>query len=90
METIHTILEFETQIALELNYKLLQSTIHWVNLRYWCHVELPESMLSDPKLAAARALIEVATLAFRDRANSNPDFVINKTLVGYNSAFPPG
>lgn len=47
-------------------------------------------MLSDPKLAAARALIEVATLAFRDRANSNPDFVINKTLVGYNSAFPPG
>jgi len=89
LETTHTILEFQIQIALELSYKLLQSTEHWVNQCYWRHVELPESMRSDPKLAAARAQIEAAALAFRDRANSNPDFVIYKTLVGYNSVFPP-
>lgn len=89
MEDTHTVLEFQTQIAPKLSYQLLQSTEHWVNLCYWRHVELPESMHSDPELAAARAQIEAAALAFRDEANSNPDFVIYKTLVGYNSVFPP-
>lgn len=89
MENTHTIMEFQTQIVPRLSYKLLQSTEHWVNLCYWRHMTLPESMCSDPKLAAARDQIEAAALAFRDRANSNPDFVIYKILVGYNSVFPP-
>lgn len=89
MEDTHAVLAFQTQMVPKLNYELLQSTEHWVNLCYWRHVELPESMRSDPELAAARAQVEAAALAFRDEANSNPDFVIYKTLVGYNSVFPP-
>jgi ppGpp synthetase/RelA/SpoT-type nucleotidyltranferase len=89
MEDTRTVLEFQTQIAPNLSYELLQSTEHWVNLCYWRYVELPESMRSDPELAATRAQIEAATLAFRDKANANPDFVIYKTLVGYNAVFPP-
>lgn len=89
MEDTHTVLEFHTQIAPTLTYEVLQSTEHWVNLSYWRHVKLPESMSSDPELVATRAQIEAAALLFRDKANANPDFVIYKTLVGYNSVFPP-
>lgn len=89
MEDTCVVLEFQTQVVPKLSYELLQSTEHWVNRCYWRNVELPDSMRSDPELVAARAKIEAATLAFRDEANANPDFVIYKTLVGYNSVFPP-
>lgn len=83
------ILEFQTGIAPTLSHELLQTTEDWVHRCYWMYAHLPETMRDDPDLVAARARVEDAALAFRDVANADPDFVIYKTLVGFDSVFPP-
>src|SRR6218665_1055081 len=46
-------------------------------------------MTEDASLNASRDAVEAAALGFRDAANSNEDFVIFKTLVGFDSVYPP-
>lgn len=89
MDNICAILEFQTEIAPMLSLDLLQTTEERVHHIYWRYVELPETMRDDPDLVAARAQVESTALAFRDSVNTNSDFEIYKTLVGYNSVFPP-
>lgn len=89
MDNTCTIVEFQTRIAPTLSLELLQTTEDRVHRYYRMYAVLPETMRDDPDLVAARALVEVAALAFRHVANANPDFVIYKTLVGFNSVFPP-
>jgi len=89
MDDTRAIMEFQTEIAPTLNLDLLQATEDRVHRSYWIYAQLPETMRDDPDLVAARAQVEAAALAFRDVANANPDFVIYKTLVGFNSIFPP-
>ena len=89
MDDTCTILEFQTEIAPILCLDLLQTTEDRVHRIYWMYAVLPETMRDDPDLVAARAQVEVAALAFRDAVNANPDFGIYKTLVGFNSVFPP-
>lgn len=89
IEDTHEIIEFLTGIAPTLNFKLLQSTEHWIHRCYWNYAELPDSMRDDMGLVAARNEMVASALTFRDVANADPDFVIYKTLVGYNSVFQP-
>lgn len=46
-------------------------------------------MRDDMGLVAGCNGMVAAALIFRDIANADSDFVIYKTLVGYNSVFPP-
>ncbi len=89
MDDTRAIMEFQSEIAPTLSLDLLQATEDRVHRCYWMHADLPETMCDDPDLVAARAQVEAAALAFRDVANANPDFVIYKTLVGFDSVFPP-
>lgn len=89
MDDTCAILKFQTEIAPTLSLALLQATEDRVHRCYWMYADLPETMRADPHLVAARSQIEAAALAFRDVANALPDFVIYKTLVGFNSVFPP-
>ena len=89
MDDTRTIMEFQTEIAPTLSLQLLQKTEDQIHRYYWRYAVLPETMREDPALVAARAQVEAAALAFREVANSDPDFVIFKTLVGFNSVFPP-
>lgn len=89
MDDTRTIIEFQTEIAPMLSLQLLQATEDRIHRYYWRYAVLPETMRDDPDLVAARAQVEAAALTFRDVANNNPDFVIFKALVGFNSVFPP-
>jgi ppGpp synthetase/RelA/SpoT-type nucleotidyltranferase len=89
MDNICAILEFQTEIAPMLSLELLQTTEERVHHIYWRYAELPESMRDDSDLVAARVQVESTALEFRDLVNANSDFEIYKTLVGYNSVFPP-
>lgn len=89
MDDTRTILEFQTGIAPTLSLELLQTTEEQVYHCYWMYAGLPDTMRDDPDLVAARAQVEAAALGFRDVVNASADFVIYKTLVGFNSVFPP-
>ncbi|MDP3652300.1 MAG: RelA/SpoT domain-containing protein [Rhodoferax sp.] len=89
MDDTRTILEFQADIAPMLSLDLRQTTEERVHRSYQIYAELPKTMRDDPDLVAASARIQVAALAFRCVANADPDFVIYKTLVGFNSVFPP-
>jgi len=89
MNNTRSILEFQTQIVPILSLQLTQMTEVHVRQIYWRYSDLPESMRNDQNIVAEQKCVQKAALSFRDVANSNPDFVIYKTLVGYNSIFPP-
>ncbi|MEQ7993518.1 GTP pyrophosphokinase [Xanthomonas hortorum] len=89
MDNTHTILQFQAQIAPTLTLDLLQTTEDRVHQCYWMYADLPETMGDDPALSAARAQVIAAALVFRDVANADVDFGTYKTLVGFNSVFPP-
>ena len=89
MNDTRTIIEFQTEIAPILSLGLRQTIEDQVHRYYWSYADLPETMCDDLELIEARAGIETAALRFRDIVNADPDFVIYKTLVGFNSVFPP-
>lgn len=89
MDDTRTILEFQADIAPMLSLDLRQTTEERVHRSYQIYAELPKTMRDEPDLVAACARVQVAALAFRDVANADPDFVIYKTLVGFNSVFQP-
>jgi ppGpp synthetase/RelA/SpoT-type nucleotidyltranferase len=89
MDDTCTIIAFQTEVVSTLSLDLRQSTEERVHRSYWMYAELSKTMRDDPHLVAARARVEVAALAFRAVVNADPDFVIYKTLVGFNSVFPP-
>jgi ppGpp synthetase/RelA/SpoT-type nucleotidyltranferase len=85
----HTIMKFHTEVAGRLSLELLQETENWVLRVYWGHAGLPEPLRDDPDLVALFRKVQEEALAFRDVVNRDQDFVTYKTLVGYDSVFPP-
>jgi ppGpp synthetase/RelA/SpoT-type nucleotidyltranferase len=84
-----TILQFLTEIVSILSLDLLEATEYWVHHCYRMCLKTREATGEDPDLVTVHARISDAALAFRDVANANADFVIYKTLVGFQSVFPP-
>jgi ppGpp synthetase/RelA/SpoT-type nucleotidyltranferase len=81
--------DFCSEIASTEAYEILQKA---ENRLLWLH-RRTQQILNDPKmdaatLAAAERLSE-SIRSFRDVADANMRFVIYKTLVGYDSVFPP-
>lgn len=89
MDDTRAVIEFQTEIAPMLSLGLRQATEDQVHRYYWMYADLPETMRDEPELVEARAGVQAAALRFRDNVNVDPDFVIYKTLVGFNSVFPP-
>ena len=83
------ILEYEAEIVPSLSYEILQSREERAHRTYENYRELPGSMASDVALVEARDLLLKAVFDFRDAINADRRFVIYKTLVGFESVFPP-
>ncbi|QWF69977.1 RelA/SpoT domain-containing protein [Methylomonas paludis] len=83
------IVRFLTEVSAEQSYILLEEFEHHCLWHYRRSNSLPPSMAQDQEVARARDGLNQAILAFRDRVNTDQRFVIFKTLVGYQTVFPP-
>jgi len=83
------IVRFMTDISTEQSHILLEEFEHDCLWHYRRSNSLPPSIAGDKELATARDELSEAVLAFRDRVNADQHFVIFKTLVGFQSVFPP-
>lgn len=89
LENSARVARFFTSVADTLNHELLQ-TLEKSFLWLCRHTRRPaDAPAEDPPIAAARSAFIDAIFAFRDRINANRDFVVYKTLVGFESVFPP-
>jgi ppGpp synthetase/RelA/SpoT-type nucleotidyltranferase len=89
MRSAAEVIEFHTQILPGLSLELRQACEAWVNRLYLTYMELPDNMRAQRRLVEAQAPLIAAGLEFRDAVNADPEYVIFKTLVGYESVFPP-
>lgn len=89
MRSAAEVIEFHTQILPGLSLELRQACEAWVNRLYLTYMELPDKMRAQPRLVEVQAPLIAAGLGFRDAVNADPEYVIFKTLVGYESVFPP-
>lgn len=79
---------FMTAHVANLPYEIRQEYEHDLLWRYRHNSTLPADLTTSPELESARQELQSAILAFRDAANTDREFVIFKTLVGYESVFP--
>ncbi|MFO1154756.1 MAG: RelA/SpoT domain-containing protein [Rhodospirillales bacterium] len=84
-----SIIDFYTNISPKLSWEILQSREQQVLYLYHNSRELPDDMETDPALRDARDDLLASIRAFRDEANRDRQFDIYKTLVGFESVFPP-
>lgn len=89
MRSAAEVIRFHAQILPGLSLDLRQDCEAWVNRLYLTYMELSEAMRAQPRLVDAQAPLIAAGLEFRDAVNADPEYVIFKTLVGYDSVFPP-
>jgi ppGpp synthetase/RelA/SpoT-type nucleotidyltranferase len=89
MRSAAEIIEFHTQVLPELSLELRQACEAWVKRLYLTYMELPDNMQAQPRLVDAQAPLIAASLGFRDAVTADPEYVIFKTLVGYESVFSP-
>ena len=73
----------------ELSFELLQVIEHDLLWMYRRSASLPGDFATDATVVAANAALTGNILRFRAAVNDNIDFVTYKTLVGYQSVFPP-
>lgn len=89
MRSAAEVIEFHTQILPGLSLELRQACEAWVNRLYLTYMELPDKMRAQTLPLEAQAPLIAAGLGFRDAVNADPEYVIFKTLVGYEPVFPP-
>lgn len=83
------VIEFHAQNLPDLSLELRQDCEAWVNRLYLTYMELSDAMQAQPRLVDAQTPLIAAGLRFRDAVNADPEYVVFKTLVGYDSVFPP-
>jgi len=89
LENSARVARFFASVADTLSHELLQ-TLEQSFLWLYRHTRLPTNApAEDAPIAAARHAFIDAILAFRDRINGNREFVVYKTLVGFESVFLP-
>jgi ppGpp synthetase/RelA/SpoT-type nucleotidyltranferase len=89
LESTEEVLEFYLEITPDLSYEVLQSLEDEVHHFYWRYHTLPDSMHDELGIVNAATEVRKLALLIRDKINSDQDYVIYKTLVGFNSIFPP-
>lgn len=83
------IVGFYSSQAKSLSFELLQKMEHdflWVYRR---NQEMPADAQRDPAIRDIKQKLTNEILAFRDQINQDEGFVTYKTLVGFESVFPP-
>ena len=89
LENSARVTRFFASVADTLSHELLQ-TLEQSFLWLYRHTRLPVDAPTEvAPIAAARCAFIDAIMAFRDRINANRDFVVYKTLVGFESVFRP-
>lgn len=83
------IIQLYTDTIAEMSFELRQKIEHDLLWLYRHNGGASPVETADEAVTSARLALLNAVLAFRDRANANEDFVIYKTLVGFESVFPP-
>lgn len=83
------VVSFAKRIARQLPFEVLQAFEHDLLWRYRRNRTLAPYFNGDAALESQRSELQDAILAFRDHLNSDEAFVIYKTLVGFESVFPP-
>lgn len=84
-----TIVEFFTKVSTSQSYILLEEIEHDCLWLYRRNRSLLPSMAGDTEIAIAQDRLIKAVKAYRERVNADQKFVIFKTLVGFQSVFPP-
>jgi ppGpp synthetase/RelA/SpoT-type nucleotidyltranferase len=82
------IVDFYTEIAPQQSYELLEHLEHSLLWQYR-HKGKSGAKEEDRDLVALRVALTERIFAFRDAINADGDFVIFKTLVGFESVFAP-
>ena len=88
LENSAAIVDFFSTVAPTESYEILQAIEHrllWLYRRNQGIAVLG----ADAAVAKARDALNASILRFRDAANANEGFTIYKTLVGFESVFPP-
>ena len=83
------IVEFYKEVADDQSYELLQQLEHDLLWLYRRNRDMPSDTANDTTIAISSQRLSEQILAFRDLLNSNHGFVVYKTLVGFQSVFPP-
>jgi len=79
---------FVQEAISQLPFEVLQSYEHDLVWKYRQSSALPFPHRENLELDEGRERLRAAILSFRDRLNSDSEFVIYKTLVGFESVFP--
>jgi ppGpp synthetase/RelA/SpoT-type nucleotidyltranferase len=83
------IVDFFTSLAPNESYEILQFIEHQLLWMYRRNQGIVGAMATNAAVIEARDALNASILRFRDVANANREFTIYKTLVGFESVFPP-
>ena len=89
LEDSAMIVDFFTGMAPDECYEILQTVEHKLLWMYRRNQGIPETMTGDEAVAKAHDALDASILRFRDVVNGNGGYTIYKTLVGFDSVFPP-
>lgn len=89
LENSARVVRFFSDVSGTLAFELLQTLEERLLWLYRHTRRSADAPSEEPATAAARKALIEAIFAFRDRINTNRDFVVYKTLVGFESVFPP-
>lgn len=89
LENTAHIVEFYIEVADKQSYELLQEIEYDLLWLYRRNRNIPDEITTDPKITISRERLTKNIFAFRDLVNRNRAFSVYKTLVGYQSVFPP-
>ena len=81
------VISFLTEQADNLEPLLKEKVEHDTLFHYRRSKDMPDKMLKNKEVQAARDGVKDAALALRERFNSDGEYVIFKTLVGYECVF---
>lgn len=83
------IVHFYSSQAKSLSFELLQKVEHDFLWLYRRNQEMPADARRDPSVRDIKQKLTNEILAFREQINQDEGFVTYKTLVGFESVFPP-
>jgi hypothetical protein len=83
------IVDFFAAIAPSESYEILQTVEHKLLWLYRRNPGIAGAMGADATAAKARDALNASILKFRNVVDANKGFTIYKTLVGFESVFPP-
>ncbi|MBF0354425.1 MAG: RelA/SpoT domain-containing protein [Alphaproteobacteria bacterium] len=89
LENTKSVVEFLSEISPALSLELKRTSEVWINQCFWRFADLPGPMQNDSGIASSATNLIETIQTLRDTLNSDHDFITYKTLVGFDSVFPP-